>query len=74
MTLFQATTRESWIDDADDLSLQSERISTKCLIGLTLAEVRDWADKNCKEFGENSILLDLNTDEEFPSIEIERKE
>lgn len=50
----------------------SERLSCKNPLGLTLAQLVEWAQCLCDEHGSDALLSDLSLDKEFPSIELER--
>jgi hypothetical protein len=66
-------TVDAWWDD-EELASKADRFDVQNPIGLTLAQVREWAENLCEQYGENSIMADLMLDEDFASIEIEKVE
>ena len=62
----------AWWDD-DDLANNAERFDVQNPIGLSLLQLKYWAENLCEQFGENSILSDLNIDDDLASIEIEKE-
>lgn len=62
---------DKWYDDDVLGEPTGERFSCKSPIGMTLAQLVEWSNKLCAEYGDNAIISDLNLDDEFPSIELE---
>lgn len=62
----------AWWDD-DELASNSERFEISNPIGMKLSQLKDWADNLCSQYGENSIISDLDFNDDIASIEIEKE-
>jgi len=61
---------ERWWDDEDFSDAMSDRFSCRNPVGMTLGQLVEWAESLRDEHGEDTILADISTDEEFPSVEL----